>query len=67
MDMVGHQAVGPDRRAGALRFLLQNAQVASVVRLAKEHALALKAAMGHVMGMARCNQARGAGQADSRF
>ena len=66
MDVVRHQAIGPDRDALLAALARQQVAVEFIVLVAKEHPLAPIAALRHMMGKARDNKAADAGHTGAR-
>jgi hypothetical protein len=50
VDMVGHQAIGPDRDIGAVRRVGQQIEIECIVAVLEKRSLAPIASLGHVMG-----------------
>jgi hypothetical protein len=63
MDMVGHQAMGPDLCAGAPRRRRDQAAVKLIILGAEEHRLAAMTTLGDMMRQARHHHARDPGDA----
>ena len=49
MNMVWHQAIGPDRASGARRTLCQHIQIERIVGIFKKHLTASVAPLGDLM------------------
>jgi hypothetical protein len=63
MDVVGHQAIGPDLAARATRRLGEEVAVERVVAVLEKGLLPAIAALGHVIGDAGKDDAREPGHA----
>jgi hypothetical protein len=63
MDMIGHQAINPDLRAGATRRRRDQTAVKPIILGPEEHRLAAIAALGDMVRQARHNHARHPGHA----
>jgi hypothetical protein len=53
VDVVGHQAIGPDLRLGPSRRAGDQVKISQLVIVAKEHRLPPVATLGHVVRQAR--------------
>jgi len=63
MDVVGHQAIGPDFAAGTARSVGQEVAIQRIIGVFEERLLTAVAALGHVIGRAGDDDAREPGHA----
>jgi len=67
VDVIGHQAIGPDCCAGAPRRHGDQSPIKAIVVGLEKHRLAPIAALGDMMGQVRHNNARDPGHACTSF
>src|SRR5712691_11449449 len=65
VDVLGHQAIGPDRDAVLAALARHEIAIELVVAVAKEHPLAPVAALRHMMGQAGDDEAGDAGHGEA--
>ncbi len=58
MDVVGHQAIGPNRRVHLAAPFAEQGEIVLVVAVLEEHRQAPRAALGHVMRVSGDDQSR---------